>query len=97
MLVLKSSLWSINIIAYCLHTVALKYSLNRHTEYVQQVISIYEKQTVQLATVGLAQAHPNSDVAPSNPLSPPPIPVVLFKFKNLVAKQHFTANPYGCL
>ena len=34
------------------HTVALKYSLNRY-------IIIYEKSTVQFASVGLAQACPN--------------------------------------
>ena len=37
----------------------LLHSLNRHTEYIRQILLyyIYEKSTVQLASVGVAQAH----------------------------------------
>ena len=46
------------------HAVALNYGLNRLMEYIRQIIYIYiyiyENSTVQLASVGLAQAHPNN-------------------------------------
>ena len=43
------------------HVFALNYILNRHTEYMRQIIYyvLYEKSTIRLASVGLAQAHPN--------------------------------------
>ena len=41
-------------------TVALNYSLSRHTEYVRQ---IYNNSTVRLASVGLAQARPNKSTS----------------------------------
>ena len=63
------SFWKVRVkmllIDCMLHTVALNYSLSRHTEDVRQIYNnnnnIYEKSTVQLASVGLAQAHPNND------------------------------------
>ena len=56
------------LIIHTRRVVALNYSLNRHTEYIQQIIYIYiyEKSTVQLASVGLVQAHPNNIWKQSN-------------------------------
>ena len=42
------------LIVHTKHTVLLNYGLNRHTEYIR----LYEKFTIQLASVGLTQAHP---------------------------------------